>query len=99
MAVSISAVSKEYVHVPVSASVELNTQTVEFAFLTTGTPDGATTWTAAAWEGSPANTRTARLLIGPATAMPLAAGSYTVWVRITDVTETPVRQAGSITII
>lgn len=99
MAVSISAVSKEYLHVEVTSDVSLDTQPVEFAFLTAGSPDGATVWTAAEWEGTAGTTRTARLLIGPSASVELTAGSYAVWVRITDTTEAPVRNAGSITIV
>lgn len=100
MAVQIPAVSTEYVHVPVTASVLLDTQAVELAFLTTTQPpDDATTWVSATWQGDPDKNRTCRVLVGPATPTPLAPGTITVWVRVHDTPEIPVRQAGQIKVI
>jgi hypothetical protein len=97
---SIPAVSTEYVHVPVTSDVTLSGQAVEFAYLAALPPDDATTWTAAEWEGNAGTTRSARSLIGPVSDYgELAAGTYTVWVRVTDETEIPVRPAGTIKVI
>lgn len=90
---TIPAVSVEYAHGTVTSDVTLGTQTVEVAFLgPTAAPDATTTWHAAEWEGAAGLTRSWRLLIGPGTDVPLAAGQYSVWVRVADVTETPIRR-------
>lgn len=94
---TIPAVSVEYIFVPVTSSVVLDTQTVEFAFLTSA-PDADTSWIAATWVGEAAKTRSARVLIGPGSAVPLAPGTYQVWVRVHDTPEVPVRLAGSLKI-
>lgn len=100
MAVTIPAVSKEYLKGAVTASVALDTQAVEVAFLPTSqaAPDGATSWIAAAWDGVAGTTRSWRLLIGPGTAAALSPGQHAVWVRVTDVTEQPVRKHDTVTI-
>lgn len=100
MAVTVPAVSKEYLKAPVTASVELDTQTVEVAFLPTAqtAPDGTTSWLAAEWAGGPGTTRDWRILIGPGTTAELGTGQHAVWVRVTDVTETPIRKHDTITI-
>lgn len=100
MAATVSAASKEYIHGPVTASVVLDTQTVEIAFTAkTASVDDTTAWVPAEWEGDPGTTRSWRLLIGPGTATPLSPGVYQVWVRVTDVTEAPVRKHDLLTII
>ncbi|MGH3095114.1 MAG: hypothetical protein ACRDMV_03840 [Streptosporangiales bacterium] len=93
---TIPAISIEYLHVPVNASVTLDEQTVEITALTgQGTvPDASTTWTTAEWTGDAGESRTARILIGPDADLELAAGSYTVWCRVHDDPEVPVRAAG-----
>lgn len=100
MAATIPAVSTEYLHGPVTASATLDTQTVEVAFVTpaSAVPSDATSWITATWEGGAATTRTWRVLIGPGSAAPLAAGSYGVWVRITDTPEVPIRKHDILTI-
>jgi hypothetical protein len=96
---SIPVVSVEYLHVPVTSSVVLDTQDVELAFLTTGTPAEITPWLTAEWIGDPGTTRTCVLLIGPDTDAELSKGTVSVWVRVHDTPEIPVRQAGTIKII
>lgn len=100
MAATIPAVSTEYLHGPVAASVPLDTQTVEVAILPKGqvAPDDTTVWTPAEWTGDVGTSRTWRLLIGPGTQLPLTPDTYTVWVRITDSPEIPVRKHDSLTI-
>lgn len=95
---SIPAVSVEYVHVPITSDTTLDEQVVELAFIKTGTPSADTEWFAAEWEDTAALERTCRLLVGPGTGVVLAAGSWTVWVRVTDSVEVPVREAGRIRI-
>lgn len=101
MVAEIPAQSVEYLHGPVSASVVLDDQAVEVAFLAKDekAPDEQTSWIPASWEGEPGEARTWRLLIGPGTASPLNPGTYTVWVRVTDSPEEPVRQHGPLKII
>lgn len=100
MAATIPAVSTEYLHGPVTANVTLDAQVVEVAFVTpsSAVPDASTSWITAAWEGSPGLTRTWRVLIGPSTTAPLAAGAYGVWVRVHDTPEIPVRKHDVLTI-
>lgn len=101
MATEIPAQSVEYLHGPISASVTLDTQTVDVAFLTKAedAPDDKTSWSTAAWEGDAGKQRTWRLLIGPGTNNPLGPGTYKVWSRVKDSPEKPVRLHGSLKII
>ncbi len=89
--------SIEYIRVPITASVELNTQVVEMQ-LTAKTPTGSppqtpVAWQVAAWVGAAGTTRTCRSLFGP-----LTAGQYDAWVKIQDSPEAPVRVAGTVTV-
>jgi hypothetical protein len=85
----------EYLDVTVTADVNL-TGVVELSF------DQGTTWTAAAWLGTAATTRTARLLLDTTATtgtppVPLwPEGNYPVWVRLTDAPEIPIVSAGSL---
>lgn len=81
----------EYVEASVTSDVTLDTQPVAFSF------DGGTTWTAAAWTGSPALTRTARLLVVASTTF-TTPGIYTLLVKVTDSPEVPVISAGGVTV-
>jgi hypothetical protein len=88
----ISDQSREYLHTTVTSTPTAVGQPVDFAFVA-GTADPADTdWTAGSWSGSDA-----RILVGP-TAKQLAAGDWTVWIRLTVGDERPVRQVGRITI-
>ena len=100
MAATIPAASTEYLHGLVTASVPLDTQVVEVAFITPSgsNPDDTTAWITAAWTGTAANQRTWQLLIGPGSATPLAVGSYGVWCRVHDDPEIPVRKHDVLTI-
>lgn len=100
MALNLYAASTEYVHVPVTASVTLDTQTVEFAFLTgpTPTPDADTAWLPATWAGDAGMTRDARVLVGPGGDTQLEPDTYAVFVRVHDTPETPVRKSGEVTV-
>ena len=92
--------SSEYVRVSIAAreagtTVDPTSDTVEMAFVTTGEP-GNTDWHTASWENDGA-THYARILVGPAgVALPI--GKYGVWVRVTDLPEIPVRNAGKLVI-
>lgn len=92
-ALALPAMSKEYLHGVVVSNVSLDAQPVEVAILgPAASPDGSTTWYVAEWEGDAATTRSWRLLVGPTTTVALTPGVYSVWYRVTDVTETPVRK-------
>jgi hypothetical protein len=106
----ISAQSKEYLKVPVSARnslgvIDPTTGTAQFAFLVPeNTPAAGTTWTNGTWETStPSNAvgivYKARCLIGPGGDITLTAGSYDVWLKVTYLTEAVIRKAGTIRII
>lgn len=97
----ISTASLEYVRVPVRASeagatVDISTLTVQVAFTAETTPVSGD-WKAAAWETDATtdpDTYYARCLVGPAGTVTLAAGFYSVWVKVTDSPEIPVLLAG-----
>lgn len=90
----IPVASVEYLHATVNASVVLSSQVVETVILTSGEPDDTTTWVTAEWVGSPAQSRDVRVLIGPGTDFDLAPGAYSLWIRVHDNPEIPVRNAG-----
>lgn len=75
----------EYLDVVLTADVVL-TGTVEISF-------DRETWTAASWQGDPATTRTARILLDTTN---LTGQGYTVFVRLTDNAEIPIIDAGAL---
>lgn len=84
-----ASTTREYIHIPVSGSPDLDTPP-ELAFATTPDEPADDAWHEAEWaEGS------ARLLIGPTGgAVQLANGQYRIWLRFTAGAERPVRNAG-----
>lgn len=96
---SFSGLSVEYVPAQVTATVaglayDPTSDAVYMAF-TQGSaqPSG---WNAATWETAN-GAYVALCLIGPGTtAGPLAPGVWTVWVKVTDNPETPVKRCGQI---
>lgn len=100
MAATIPAASTEYLHGLVTASVTLDTQAVEVAFVTPSNafPTDATAWISAAWIGDPGTSRNWQILIGPSSTTILASGAYAVWVRVHDEPEIPVRKHDTLTI-
>lgn len=102
----ISAASVEYVRVPVSATasgsaVDPTADTVQMAFLATAAAPVSGDWKTASWEtdaNTTPDTYYARCLVG--SAVTLTAGTtYTVWVKVTDSPETPVKRAGLLRVI
>lgn len=100
----ISRLSTEYVIVPVSAifngAVHNPTgDVIQFAF-TTGYGITPVTWVNGVWDSNPVQSTwyNAKCLVGPGGSVTLASGTYTVWVKITDNPEIPVRQAGTLVI-
>lgn len=97
---NISALSTEYVRVPVLTTFNPTNDVVQFAFLVDGTQPSSGDWKAGSWETDTINgitTYYARCLIGPTGGtMTLVAGSYRIWLKITDNPEVPVRIAGTL---
>lgn len=81
----------EYLTVTVTADVELNTQPVDVSF------DKAE-WLPAEWIGVVGTTRQARTT-APVTFTATRRDPRSVWVRVTDVDESPILLAGSVTVI
>jgi hypothetical protein len=100
--VNLLATSTEFLHVPVTTTVngapyDPTSDTVQMAFMATGVP-ASSDWHPSTWE-TVGSTHNAICLIGPAGGgIPLAPGTYTVYVRVTDNPEIPVKQAGYLTI-
>jgi hypothetical protein len=101
------ALTLEYLRVPISAkeagvAVNPTSDTVKMAFVPKGTKPVNGDWKVASWEtdGStiPA-TYLARCLVGPGGTVQLAAGTYVVWVQVTDAPEIPIRDAGELIIV
>lgn len=73
--------------------------TVDFAFLESATANpGSSDWKAGTWDTTLVGTHVAQCLVGPSSAVALAAGEYYVWIRITDTAagETPVECVGKL---
>ena len=110
MALQISVLTKQYIKIPLEpikvAGVYVNptADVVQMAFVTTGVPAGGD-WKSASWETDATtepDTYTVRCLVGGtgtgATAE-LAAGSYTIWLKITDSPEVPVQPVGRLEVV
>lgn len=106
----IAADSKQYIIVPIegqddNGSLDPTSYPVEFAFLgQDATPDGDTTWYAGTWftesQTYLPDIYKAKVLIGPdGGVVTLAAGSWSVWVRVTHPVEVPVEKADTILIV
>lgn len=70
---------------------------VQAAFVAPGTNPGALDWKSASWE-TKGSTYFARCLVGPGVgaALDLVAGTYRMWIKITDNPEIPVLEAGNL---
>lgn len=101
----ISTASVEYVRVAVSATasgsaVNPTGDTVQMAFIDGTATPASGDWKTASWEtdtGTEPDTYYARCLVG--SAVTLTAGTYSVWVKVADSPETPVRRAGLLRVI
>lgn len=95
MALEISSLSRQYVKVPVAAKlagavVNPTADVVTMAFPVHGSDPA--TWLAATWETDATSTPAtylARCNVGPGGTVTLAAGTYDVWVKVTDSPEIP----------
>jgi hypothetical protein len=101
-----STASTEYVRVPIAArsagaDVDPTGDTVVMAFLTGVGPPVSGDWKTASWDTDSTTTPPtyrAQCLVGPAGAVTLTAAVYSVWVKVTDSPEVPVKRAGQIKI-
>lgn len=97
----LSALSREYVRVRISATeagavVDPTADPVYMAFVNGGAPE-EDDFVDASWE-TVGSTFYARCLVGPSGTVTLPVGSYSVWAKVTDSPEAPVRRAGHLTI-
>jgi hypothetical protein len=102
MSARISHLSLEYVRVSVDATREgvaydPSSDPVELAFLVGGAVPGDSDWLAAEWE-LVGGFAFARLLVGPGGGHVLPVGTYSVWVKVTDDPEVPVKRAGVVVV-
>ncbi len=106
MGYSQPAASLEYVHVRVRDAIsgaDPTGDTVKMAFMpgpAYATPQSSD-WKAASWTTDLTQTPHAfyaRCLVGPGGTTTLAAGTYRLWVQLTDTPEIPARPVGDITI-
>jgi hypothetical protein len=100
--ISLSVLSTEFVQVPVSATVNGSSgynptaDLVQMAFVATGNP-AVSDWKTGSWQtvtSSGGPVFLAQCLVGPSGAAELAAGTYNIWLKVTDNPEVPVRQVG-----
>jgi len=103
MDLKLPVLTDEFIRVPVearegSAAVNPTTLPVHFAFKTTGVPVDPGDFTQGAWETDGA-AYFARIRVGgPGTGATkeLASGRYTIWIKVVDATEQPIRQVGTL---
>lgn len=104
---AVSRASTEYIRVPMAsersgAPYDPTGDTVQMAFLTGAGPPESGDWKTASWDTDSTTyppTYRAQCLIGPAGGtVTLTAGVYSVWVKVTDSPEVPVKRAGQIKI-
>jgi hypothetical protein len=104
---SISSLSNEYVRVQIQATsagsaVDPTADAVQLAFVLEGTTPVSGDWKAGTWEIDATTTPTtdyARALVGSAGVITLAAGTYDVFVKVSDNPEVPVKKAGPMRVI
>jgi hypothetical protein len=103
----ISTASLEYVRVPVratssGAAVNPTGDTVHMAFVDGSAAPVSGDWKTASWDTdavSPPAVYRAQCLVGPGGTVTLAAGTYAVWVKVTDSPEIAVKRAGHIRVV
>lgn len=102
MPAEIPSASLEYVRVHVhakasGADIDPTADTVAMAFMVGDAAPSSGDLKTASWETDPTTTPPtyyARCLVGTGGAIALKPGRYTVWVKITDSPEVPLRPAG-----
>lgn len=104
---TISAGSKEYVRVPISAtvagaSVNPTGDTVKMAFMGDASTPTSGDLETAVWDTDTTTNPTtyrAACLVGPGGTVVLTAGTYAVWVQVTDNPEIVLRKAGMLKVV
>ena len=105
--ITLSALSTQYVTIPVTAVTPIggplnpSADPVYFAFMVTGEP-GPSDWQGGTWATTTSTNGSyvAQILVGPAAGgLNLGPGGYSVWVRVTDNPEVPVIEADSLRIV
>ncbi len=94
-----SALTLEYVKVPTTVTIngapyDPHLDAVQLAFPAHGVAPAGPDFKVGSWEQDQFGTWMARCLVGPGGAVSLVAGTYDVWVKITDSPEVPVRKVG-----
>ena len=83
------------------AAVNPTADTVTMAFTAAGVDPVPGDYKTSTWETDATTTPStyyARCLVGPAGTVALAAGTYEVWVKITDSPEVPVKRSGTLVV-
>ena len=103
-----SSLSTEYVPVHVRATIngvsnaDPTADAAQMAFIPPGSNPSSGDWRTASWTTIPATPEPlyiAQCLVGPAGTITLTAGTYQVWVKITDSPEIPVEPTGLLQIV
>lgn len=101
MDLKLSVLTDEFIRIPVearegSAAVNPTALPVSFAFKPAGTPVDPTDFTTGAWEtdGTAYFARIRVGGVGTGATKELTAGKYTVWLKIVDSSEQPIRPVG-----
>lgn len=99
--------SLEYVRVPMAseragAPYNPTGDTVVMAFIAGPAAPTSGDWKTASWDTDASTyppTYIAQCLVGPGGTVTLAAGTWTVWVKVTDSPEVPVKRAGQMKVV
>ena len=98
MTLTLSSLSTDYIQVPVrvnGSAYDPTSDDVQIAFIAGNASPQEPDWNTAAWNTPVSSVYQAQVLVGPANdGIALAPGTYTVWVKIVDNPEVPVRAAG-----
>lgn len=102
----LSVLDLEYVYVPVSVKksgsyINPTSDTVTMAFTAGGVDPVGGDWKSASWETDSTTTPptySARCLVGPGGSFTPTAGTYEVWVKVTDSPEIPVLRSGTVVV-
>lgn len=102
---TISSLSTVYVQIPVRAYIQGEPynptgDVVALAFMTGWNNPGSGDWHTGSWStGEFGETYLAQLLVGPGSGgLPLAVGTYSIWLRVQDNPEVPITQPGMLTV-
>lgn len=99
--------SLEYVRVPMAAEksgapYNPTGDTVAMAFIAGPAAPTSGDWKTASWDTDASTyppTYYAQCLVGPGGTVTFAAGTWTVWVKVTDSPEVPVKRAGQMKVV